>query len=245
MKRITIHQIDAFTNQIFGGNPAAVVADAAELTDKEMQDIAREMNLSETAFVLPAQDKSSDIRVRYFTPKTEVKFCGHATIATLHMLAGAKLYGLGASGKNNIRIETLAGLFNMSVTNTELGSRMNFTVPTPTLQEYELQGKQFSEAFGIDDIIDIDAKIFVEEKPQKFIFIPVVSLNALNKIHYDTEQVKDKFANTNTIIFCFYSRETTAKDSDLHARSFGPLIGLEEDPFTGAIQAGLFLSAKK
>lgn len=245
MKKIAVHHVDAFTNQMFGGNPAAVVIDAQDLTDTDMQNIAREMNLSETAFVLPAVNQTANIRVRYFTPTTEVKFCGHATIATLHTLANAKLQGLGAPGVNNMRIETAAGLFEMAVTNTDLGLRMSFTVPTPVLHEYELQGEQFSEAFGIAAVVDPKATIFVEEKPQKFVFVPVVSLSKLREIRYDTERVKQQFGSTKTVIFCFYSNETIHADSNVHARSFGPLIGLDEDPFTGAIQAGLILSAKR
>ena len=77
MRRYRIKQVDAFTDRPFGGNPAGVVIDAEDLTDSEMLSIANEMNLSETAFVLPS-DKA-DFRIRWFTPKKEALFCGHAT----------------------------------------------------------------------------------------------------------------------------------------------------------------------
>ncbi len=88
MKQIQILQVDAFTDVAFGGNPAGVVPDARGLTDDEMQKIAREMALSETAFVVPGA-RPGQFVVRFFTPSTEVNLCGHATIGTFFYLAEA------------------------------------------------------------------------------------------------------------------------------------------------------------
>src|ERR1041385_4985743 len=99
MKKITIHQTDAFTDSIFGGNPAGVVLDANYLTDEEMKNIAREMNLSESAFVLKPTQKTADIKIRYFTcGKEEIKFCGHATIATLYEIGRTGAFGTEKNG---------------------------------------------------------------------------------------------------------------------------------------------------
>ena len=87
MKKVEIWQVDAFTRDLFGGNPAGVVPEANGLTESDMQNIAREMNLSETAFVLPPEKEGADFRVRFFTPAAEVDLCGHATIAAFHTLA--------------------------------------------------------------------------------------------------------------------------------------------------------------
>ncbi|MCP4021810.1 MAG: PhzF family phenazine biosynthesis isomerase, partial [Desulfobacteraceae bacterium] len=81
MKPISIYQIDSFTNEKFKGNPAGVVLDADALSKDQMLVIAREMNNSETAFILSAQGDDHDVWLRYFTPATEVPICGHATIA--------------------------------------------------------------------------------------------------------------------------------------------------------------------
>src|SRR5438105_2977729 len=83
----TIVQIDAFTDRLFGGNPAAVVPDAEGLDARAMQTIAREMACSETAFVFPATRADCTERVRFFTPTEEVPMCGHATVATYLVLA--------------------------------------------------------------------------------------------------------------------------------------------------------------
>jgi predicted PhzF superfamily epimerase YddE/YHI9 len=82
--RLTV--IDAFTSQAFGGNPAAVTIVDAFPDEERMQKVAREMNLSETAFLVPRPDGSHDLR--WFTPTTEVDLCGHATLASAHLLGG-------------------------------------------------------------------------------------------------------------------------------------------------------------
>lgn len=83
-----IFQVDAFTRELFKGNPAGVVLDADGLSDAEMQTIAREMNNSETAFVFEARkNEGYDVEVRYFTPTTEVPICGHATISAHYVRA--------------------------------------------------------------------------------------------------------------------------------------------------------------
>src|ERR1700691_520497 len=79
--------VDAFTDQAFAGNPAAVAVVDEFPKDEYMQIVAREMNLSETAFVVPRPDGSHDLR--WFTPTVEVDLCGHATLASAHVLGGA------------------------------------------------------------------------------------------------------------------------------------------------------------
>src|SRR4051812_35479133 len=80
---IPISQVDAFTDRAFRGNPAAVCQLTAARTAEWMQDVAREMNLSETAFLVPQDDGFS---LRWFTPAVEVDLCGHATLASAHVL---------------------------------------------------------------------------------------------------------------------------------------------------------------
>src|SRR5579883_1644576 len=99
MKHIQLHQTDAFTNTLFGGNPAGVAFDADQLTTADMENIAREMNLSETAFILKPTARDADFKLRYFTSgKAEIKFCGHATIAALYELGRASRCGMDKPG---------------------------------------------------------------------------------------------------------------------------------------------------
>src|SRR6056297_3573292 len=82
---LPIYQVDAFTENLFSGNPAAVCISENPLDETLMQNIAGEMNLSETAFVTPLEEKNTFL-IRWFTPTTEVKLCGHATLASAHIL---------------------------------------------------------------------------------------------------------------------------------------------------------------
>lgn len=83
MPSLPIYQVDSFTTVPFKGNPAAVTIYAEPRPDEWMQAVAREMNLSETAFLVPEGD---GYRLRWFTPTTEVSLCGHATLASAHIL---------------------------------------------------------------------------------------------------------------------------------------------------------------
>jgi PhzF family phenazine biosynthesis protein len=88
----TIYQVDAFTDRPFAGNPAAVCPLAEPTPDTWMQSVAREMNLSETAFVL--KQAEGNFGLRWFTPAVEVKLCGHATLASAHILWETGALGL-------------------------------------------------------------------------------------------------------------------------------------------------------
>jgi len=87
MPLYNVYQIDAFTKDLFKGNPAGVVSNADGLTESEMQAIARELNNAETAFILSPTASDHDVWIRFFTPTTEVPSCGHATIAAHYVRA--------------------------------------------------------------------------------------------------------------------------------------------------------------
>jgi len=114
---IEVFQVDAFTAQAFSGNPAGVVPDASGLSASQMQLVAREMNLSETAFVTPG-GAPGRFRVRFFTPRCEVDLCGHATIATFHLLCELGRIALQsdpAGGRALVEQVTNAGLLPVEV----------------------------------------------------------------------------------------------------------------------------------
>ena len=94
MRRYRFIQTDVFTNVVFSGNPLAVYYEAEGLSDEEMQQIAREMNLSETTFVFPPTAPNADVWVRFFTPSTELPFAGYPTIGTHLTLAHLGVYEL-------------------------------------------------------------------------------------------------------------------------------------------------------
>ena len=121
--KLQIYQVDAFTRRRFGGNPAAVVPLIEPLTAEQMQQIAAENNLSETAFY---RARGAEFDLRWFTPAVEVKLCGHATLATAHILFAEKNY----AGEELV-FHTKSGI--LRVKKTASGYEMNF--PADTLQE--------------------------------------------------------------------------------------------------------------
>lgn len=244
--KIQLHQVDAFTNKIFGGNPAGVVTNADGLHEEQMRAIAREMNLSETAFVLKSTTKDADVKLRFFTPDgSEIKFCGHATVGTLYQLARLGLYELKGKTSKSMRVETNAGILEMSVSRDERTEpQVTFTAPSVKMEPYHLQGTKFTSAFGIPAEVLLPHGTILIDRGLNYLYIPVRSLKNLSNLHFNFERIRIKFAAENIIVFCLFTKETFDEDSDLHARGLGPLIGVNEDPFTGSSMAGLVHAAK-
>jgi PhzF family phenazine biosynthesis protein len=236
--------VDAFTDTLFGGNPAGVVTNADGLSEKEMSQIAREMNLSETSFVFKPITIDADVKLRYFTPASEVKFCGHATIAALFQLARLQMYGLSEK-QSSIRIETNAGLLDSLVSHgNDDQPRITFTAPKVSMDLYHLQGKAFAEAFGIPvNVLLGNGEILIDPE-LNYVYIPIRSLEQLGNLRFDFSQIHSQFGSENIVIFCLFTNETKKEDSHIHARGLAPLVGVDEDPFTGSMQAGLTYAAK-
>lgn len=247
MRKINVHQVDSFTDAIFSGNPAGVVSNAESLSVAEMIAIAREMNLSETAFVLPASEETADIRLRYFTPKgSEIDFCGHATIGALHTLSRLQMNGLGEKGTTSINIQTNAGVLAMSVQSADdKQPRISFRAPDVELERYHLQDEAFAQKFGMPpDSIRSDGQVFID-RALNYLYIPTSTLRQLGSLQFDATSIRSRFADENIVAFCLYSNETVSDKADLHARVTCPFIGIDEDPFTGSTQAGLLHAAKR
>lgn len=245
MREIAIHQVDAFTDQLFGGNPAGVVTNAEQMTEAEMQQVAREMNLSETAFVLPPSSDEVDVRLRFFTPSSEVKFCGHATVGALFQLSLLGLYGLGRQGRNDVNVQTGAGILPMTVMNEGVKPEIGFTAPPVKLAPYRLQGEAFADAFGVSpELIKPDATV-LRDDVLNYLYVPAASLQSLRKQQFDFGRIRDNFGDEGIVVFCLFSNETIGKHADLHARGLAPNVGVDEDPFTGSMQAGLIRAAQR
>lgn len=245
MTKIDLHQVDAFTTQLFGGNPAGMVTNADELNDTDMQNIAREMNLSETAFVCTPAKKEATLKLRFFTRSgDEVPFCGHATVGTLAQLAQLNLFELGQEGTQTVQVETGIGVLEMKVANNDT-TKIIFAAPTVTLEPYRLQGKDFAEKLGVPIELIHPTSQILRDTTLNYLYIPVASLKTLGDQTFDSNHIRTQFGKENTIVFCLYTPETFDPKADLHARSLAPNIGIDEDPFTGSMQAGLVRAAKQ
>lgn len=234
------HTLDVFTHQPLSGNPLAVVHDAADLDGAAMQAIAREFNLSETVFVLPATgDHRADIRI--FTPSGELPFAGHPTVGTAVLLAS--LDGLKPGAETTFRLGETAGPVPCRV-RCGLDGRFEATFEAPRLPvaiDRTPDTTQLAGILGLDSR-DVGFGTHVPSRfgaPVAFCFVPVRSRAAVDAISVDVKWFGETFAaigENHPAIFA-YSAETAAPEASFHARMFAPGLGIAEDPATGSAAA--------
>ena len=188
--QINIFQVDAFTDKSFGGNPAGVVPNAKLLTEEQMQKIANEMNISETAFVIPINEEL--FQVRFFTPICEVDLCGHATIATFFIMA-KKGYIKGIQdGIKTVYQKTKAGMLavNLNYVNGKI-DRVFMEQVIPKDLGKVLNIDELLEALGIEkDDVGISGKrvnpeIISTGLPD--IILPINKKETLDNLEIDME----------------------------------------------------------
>lgn len=213
----TIYQVDAFTNKPFAGNPAAVCILPQERDERWMQDLASEMNVSETAFLVRARD---GYNLRWFTPAAEVALCGHATLASAHILweTGALQPGEQA------RFHTLSGL----LTADRRGDwyEMDFPVKSETPVKIP---SNLIETLGADvqpqNIVANEFDFLVEVASESIVLAMQPDITRLSKI---------------PVRGLIVTSRSDSSDYDFVSRFFAPAVGVNEDPVTGS--AHCFLS---
>lgn len=238
-KKIHVHQVDAFTSERFGGNPAGVVLDAAGLDEATMRKIARELNLSETAFVFPSN--VGTFQLRYFTPTGhEIKFCGHSTVGALYMIAKEERFGVVKAGKHAFAVETPCGILNMEISvDREGGVQVAYEAPTVYFQPSPLTHEQVAKAAGFDpELIEKDLPVMFEATNQD-LFLPIRSLDDLKKIECDPKAFAHFSKQHAIVALCLFCSESFDPQNQFHMRCFAPLVGIPEDPFTGSVLGGL------
>ncbi|HWO96671.1 MAG TPA: PhzF family phenazine biosynthesis protein [Bacillus sp. (in: firmicutes)] len=206
----TIFVVDAFTNKAFSGNPAAVcvLADAANAT--WMQQVAAEMNLSETAFLHPHEDGYS---LRWFTPNTEVDLCGHATLASAHILWEAE----HADSKQPIKFYTKSGVLSAA----KKGEWIELDFPAEPPGEVKMYPKELVAALGIEPL-------YVGRNRFDYL-VEIESEETLKELKPDFSLLQQ--LETRGIIV---TSKSLSNEFDFVSRSFFPAIGIQEDPVTGS-----------
>ena len=235
-RRINIKQVDAFTDAPLMGNPAGVVLNAQSLTDPQMQAIAREMAVPETAFVLPASLPGADLRIRWFTPETEVALCGHATIASFHAMAEEGLYNMDDTGVYNFKLETKSGILPVRVEKTLSHAFVFFGLPLPEF----LRAGQFK--LDLMRILNITIEEFDPRLPMvmtDYLFVPVRRLHTIFAIKPNFFALAQLLTNRKLGGACVFTTETIERKSVVHSRFFAPTVGINEDPVTGSANGPL------
>ena len=232
-KKISICQIDAFTDVPFYGNSAGVTFGDG-LTKEEMQLIAREMNVSETAF-LSKSDKA-DYNLRWFTPTTEVELCGHATIASLHFLFENKYIENNAE----VKFDTLSGILKCRVEDGKCFMR----IPAFKINEFNEDKKEILTALRLtEDDIDKSVPFIITEN--RYLYIYINKLSKLKEIKPNFKDLLKIQQKTNSGGHVVFTLETFDKESSAHSRFFAPYYGIDEDPVTGSANGPLMLVLRK
>lgn len=238
MKKYTLYQVDAFTKEIFRGNPAGVVSNADGLTEEQMQQIAREMNCSETAFIFSPDSSDHDVHIRFFTPKSEVPTCGHATISA-HFIRAIEnnlpscivmqKIGIGILPVEIIKEE------NNQLTG-QAGYKIWMTQGQPTFSEpfskrYE---DEITSAVGLT-LSEINRKcpVQVVSTGHSKVMIGINSRRVLNSLvpdFFKLSEISKKIKCNGYFVFTLDSDDPGIL---AHGRMFAPVIGINEDPVTG------------
>ncbi len=236
MKSLLVKHVDAFTSRTFAGNPAAVVISGEGLSEAQMQSIAREMNLSETAFVLPPTNRRADIRIRWFTPTNEVALCGHATIASFHALAEDGLHGMKKNGSYPFHLETASGILDVLVVKENGGASVRFALPMPQFKKNQHFKTDFLAPLGMQES-DFDKRLPCVSWINAY--LPVRRLSVLYDLRPDFHAIKKVLLRKKLLGVCIFSTETVDRLSTFHSRFFAPNDGIDEDPVTGSANGPL------
>ncbi|WP_336021720.1 PhzF family phenazine biosynthesis protein [Halobellus salinisoli] len=219
--------VDAFAAEPLSGNAAGVVPDASGLSKGQMQSIARELAVSETAFVLSTE--TSDRRLRYFTPRQEVDLCGHATIA-----AHAHLREDGVVDDGIHTLETNVGELDIEI---ELDGTVWMTQDRPRVERVEIDYERLGSALGIDPAalrdVGADAPVAVASTGLPFLIVPVNFLQNLGSADPDFGAVAALADEHDAAGIYAFTFDALGAESTLHARAFAPGVGIDEDPVTG------------
>lgn len=211
---IQIYQVDAFADRPFAGNPAAVVLLEAPCDEVWMQSLANEMNLSETAFVLPEGDAW---RLRWFTPSVEVDLCGHATLATAHTLWEAGRLGAG----DEARFATRSGLLRA----VRQGELIELDLPAAQVEPLE-PPLDLAAALGAQPLV---------------VGLARDSLLVLLGSDAEVRELRPDFAALRALPYhgVIVTARAAEPGYDFVSRYFAPAIGIDEDPVTGAAHCAL------
>lgn len=234
MRKLRYHLVDVFTNRPFGGNQLAVFTNGQGISPTLMQRLARELNFSETTFVLPPQDTANDFRVRIFTPAAELPTAGHPTIGTAFVLALEQL--IDASGpETTIHLEEGVGLVPVRV-HWQNGQPTSLKMSQP-LPEF---GPEFSDRTLLAEILSIEPDGILPNYPLQvvssgvpFLYVLLKDLATIRraKLRSDLwERHLKNFASPHPFVFTL---ETDLEESAVHCRMFAPALGIAEDPATG------------
>jgi trans-2,3-dihydro-3-hydroxyanthranilate isomerase len=239
MKEYRFVQVDVFTDMPFGGNPLAVFPEAEGLSSEEMQRLAREMNLSETTFVLPAEAPGADFKVRIFTPASELPFAGHPVVGTHWVLAHLGRVELRAP-VTRVHLELGVGVLSADLhLRADHIDRVVMTQDRPRFLTILDDLRDLAAGLGLDprSIRETGLPVQVVSTGIPQMIVPVRSLHevrALDATRLNVAALNRACQSVDTQCVHVFTLEADDPAATVHVRMFAPLLGVPEDPATGS-----------
>jgi trans-2,3-dihydro-3-hydroxyanthranilate isomerase len=245
--QIAFEQVDVFTDRPFAGNPLCVVLDGEGLATETMQAIAKEMNLSETTFVLPPTDPKAAYWMRIFTPAKEIPFAGHPSVGTAYVMAAAGHFSLQEPVTHifqQVGIGTLP--LDIEVSDGRPG-RVVMTQGKPAFGPVLRDWTPIAEAVGLDPDLLARSPIpaQVVSTGLGHLMVPVPDLDAMARLRPNPAALDALLAGCGALGYYAFCLQTTSPSAFAHARMFAPAAGVPEDPATGSAAGplGAYLAA--
>jgi len=238
--------VDAFTTREFQGNPAAVLLGGDQLSTEQMATIAREFNLSETVYVLPAEaGQPGDLRLRWFTPTCEVSICAHATVAAVHVLNEEGLLpSRGGGPQGELVIQTKGGALMAQVETppdagpAEGGPVVWLDLIRPVLRPEPPEPQVWGPLLGARTDAFSAAPIPVRTQDGDLIVF-LNDLTVLNDLRPDFGRLAEYCRDRGIRGVCAATTLTVSPAVNVQSRFFAPAFGVNEDPVTGSVHGPL------
>lgn len=233
MSERPVYKVDAFTTTPLQGNPAGVVPFARGLKQSQLRAVARELNVTETAFVLPS--RQADVRLRFFTPTQEVPFCGHALIAALTLLT--ELGEIEVDGEfARVEVETGVGVLGADLVRDEQGLRVDLIQARPAFRPCSSPADHLLEILGahLEDL-RTDLPVELAHTGLWHLIVPLASHDALDGLLPDFRAL----AALNRELGVLTTHVFVEEEDGFHCRDFAPVAGIDEDPVTGTASGAL------
>jgi len=225
--------VDAFTRERYHGNPAAVVFDAEGLSPDTMQAIAREMNLSETIFVLPPTEPSADYWSRIFTPQHELPFAGHPTLATAYAMVTSNR-AKPTNGDNVLRQQCGIGVVPVEIQEDGDDMRFVMTQGKPQYRNADVERDLAASMLGCDPSDIGDTPVEIVSTGLWWMIPPVRTLKAMANLSPDQRLIEEVCREREAIGITTFCPDATGDDASYRIRSFAPGEGVPEDPVCGS-----------
>jgi trans-2,3-dihydro-3-hydroxyanthranilate isomerase len=231
MRSLTFYIADVFAEEKYAGNQLAVFRDAGDLADSEMQKLAKEMNYSETTFILREEESRGGYDVRIFTPDAEIPFAGHPTLGTAYVIQ-REIIGKPV---DRVTLNLGVGQIPVSFTYEDGVPGILWMRQKPPVAGKTVDPGVIAAVLGLEeDEIDSDFPVQEFSTGLPFVIVPLKTLASLRSIQVNLERLGRLVDGLDAKAVLTFCREAYKRSHDLAVRVFAGFYGVPEDPATGS-----------